>query len=135
MIIILYKNTIFRLRIKINDLTINHNHICIKKTKNQNTRTHISSSAIQKSVLQSNDFQNSHIIRLKVKLFVSSLELARFLQEFLLLQSEGHAHRHLGDEPLAGRLRHLLTESEVDLTDASTALEKIQGMVCDTVTH
>lgn len=66
---------------------------------------------------------------------MSSLELAGFLQEFLLLQSEGHAHRHLGDEPLAGRLRHLLTESEVDLTDASTALEKIQGMVCDTVTH
>lgn len=80
-------------------------------------------------------FGISHISRLKVKRFVSSAELACFLQEFVLLQSEGHAHRHLGDEPLAGRLRHLFTEPEVDLTDASTALEKVQGMVCDTVTH
>lgn len=70
-------------------------------------------------------FGISHISRLKVKRFVSSAELARFLQEFVLLQSEGHAHRHLGDEPLAGRLGHLLTEPEVDLTDASTALEKV----------
>ena len=57
--------------------------------------------------------------------FLSSSELARFLQQFVLLQPEGHAHRHLCDEALAGRLGHLLTESEVDLTDASAALEKV----------
>lgn len=66
----------------------------------------------------------SHITRLKVQIFLSSFELAGFLQEFVLLQPEGHAHGHLCDEPLAGRLRHLLAEPEVDLTDASAALEK-----------
>lgn len=58
-------------------------------------------------------------------MFLSSLQLACFLQEFVLLQSEGHAHRHLCNEALARRLCHLLAESEVDLTDASTALEKV----------
>lgn len=56
---------------------------------------------------------------------MSSSELAGFLQEFVLLQPEGHAHGHLCDEALAGRLRHLLAEAEVDLTDASAALEKV----------
>lgn len=90
---------------------------------------------LQKSVLSQTTFRITRITRLKVKICLSSSELACFLQEFFLLQSEGHAHRHLCDEPLAGRLRHLLTEPEVDLTDASTALEKVEGMVCDTVTH
>ena len=62
-------------------------------------------------------------------------ELARLLQQFVLFQSERYAHRHLCDEPLAGHLGHLLAEAEVDLTDASAALEKVQGMVCDPITN
>lgn len=129
-----YKNTIFRLGIKINDLTSNHNHIRRKRKTPNKTPTRVSSPARRGSVLQAGRFGRSHEIRVKVQLLVW-LQLAGFLQEFVLLQSEGHAHRHLGDEALAGRLGHLLTESQVDLADAAAALEEAEGMVCDTVAH
>lgn len=57
------------------------------------------------------------------------------MQQLVLLQSERDAHRHLCDEPFAGRLGYLLAEAKVDLTDAPAALEKAQGMVCDPVTN
>jgi len=57
--------------------------------------------------------------------WLSGRELARLLQQFVLLQSKRYTYRHLGDEPLAGRLGHLLAEAKVDLTDASTALKKV----------
>lgn len=66
---------------------------------------------------------------------LSRQELAGLLQQFVLFQSERHAHRHLCDEPFARRSGHLLAEAQVDLTDASTAFEKVQGMVCDPVTN
>lgn len=59
----------------------------------------------------------------------SGWKLAELLQQFVLPQFERHADRHLGDEPLAGRLGHLLAEAQVDLTDAAAALEEVQRMV------
>lgn len=67
--------------------------------------------------------------------FPLSQELACFLQQFVIFQFEWYAHRHLCNEPLTSRLGHLLAEPKVDLADASTALEKVQGMICDTVAH
>lgn len=61
-------------------------------------------------------------------------ELAGLLQQLVLLQPEGDAHGHLGDEPLARRLGHLFAEAQVDLADAAAALEEVQGMVRDPVT-
>lgn len=57
--------------------------------------------------------------------FMSCWELACLLQQFFLFQSKRYAHRHLCDEPFAGRPGHLLAEAKVDLTDASTALKKV----------
>lgn len=54
-------------------------------------------------------------------------------QQFLLDQFELHAHRHLGDELLAAFLGHLFAVSQVNVTDASTALEIGQRLVCDPV--
>lgn len=65
----------------------------------------------------------------------SCWKLAQLLQQFVLSQLERHAHGHLRDEPFAGRLGHLLAETEVDLTDASTAFEEVEGMVCDPVAN
>lgn len=65
----------------------------------------------------------------------SGWELAQLLQQFVLPQFKRHAHRHLRDEPFTSRLGHLLAETEVDLTDASTAFEEVEGMVCDPVTN
>lgn len=55
----------------------------------------------------------------------SCWELAQLLQQFVLPQFERYAHGHLRDEPFAGRLAHLLAEAQVDLTDASAALEEV----------
>ncbi len=68
-------------------------------------------------------------------IILSRQELARLLQQFVLFQSERYAHRHLCDEPFARRPGYLLAEAQVDLTDASTAFEKVQGMICDSVTN
>lgn len=64
-----------------------------------------------------------------------SRTLARLLEEFFLCQPEGDAHGHLCNETLAGRLRHLLTEAQVDLTDAAAALEEREGVVRYPITH
>lgn len=64
---------------------------------------------------------------------MSRKPLARLLQQFVLLQFERYAHRHLCDEPFAARLRHLLAVAKVDLTDAPAALEKVQGIIRDSV--
>lgn len=61
--------------------------------------------------------------------FAVRWKLAELLQQFVLPQFERHAHGHLGDEPLAGRLGHLLAEAQVDLADAAAAFEEVQGMV------
>lgn len=63
-----------------------------------------------------------------------SLFLTDLLQQLLLDQFELHAHRHLGDELLAAFLGHLFAVSQVNVTDASTALEIGQRLVCDPVT-
>lgn len=62
------------------------------------------------------------------------LFLTDLLQQFLLDQFELHAHRHLGDKLLAAFLGHLFAVSQVNVTDASTALEIGQRLVCDPVT-
>lgn len=58
------------------------------------------------------------LLRSLIVLFLTDL-----LQQFLLDQFELHAHRHLGDELLAAFLGHLFAVSQVNVTDASTALE------------
>lgn len=63
------------------------------------------------------------------------LFLTDLLQQFLLDQLELHAHGHLGDELLAAFLGHLFAVSQVNVTDASAALEIGQRLVCDPVTH
>lgn len=60
--------------------------------------------------------------------------LADLLQQLLLDQFELHAHGHLGDELLAAFIGHLFAVSQVNVTDASTALEVGQRLVCDPVT-
>lgn len=65
----------------------------------------------------------------------SCWKLAQLLQQLVLPQLERHAHGHLRDEPLTSRLGHLLAEAQVDLTDASTAFEEVEGMVCDPVAN
>ena len=62
-------------------------------------------------------------------------ELADLLQQSLLLQTEGHAHRHLCDEALAGHAAHLLAVAQVDLADAAAALEEGERVVRHPVTH
>lgn len=55
----------------------------------------------------------------------SCWKLAQLLQQFVLPQFERYAHGHLGDEPLARRLGHLLAKTQVDLADAPAALEEV----------
>lgn len=60
--------------------------------------------------------------------------LTDLLQQLLLNQFELHAHRHLGDELLAALLGYLFAVSQVNVTDASAALEIGQRLVRDPVT-
>lgn len=61
--------------------------------------------------------------------------LAELLQQFLLLQAEGDADRHLGDEAFTCLPAHLLTEAQVDTADTRTALKVAQGLIRYPVTH
>ena len=63
-----------------------------------------------------------------------SVLLADLLQQFLLYQFKLHADGHFCDELVAALLGHLLAVSQVDVTDAPTALEVGQRLVSDPVT-
>ena len=60
---------------------------------------------------------------------------AEFLQQFVVLQAERDADRHLRDEALARLPAHLLTEAQVDPADAPAALKVRQGLIRHPVTH
>lgn len=59
--------------------------------------------------------------------------LADLLQQLPVDELELHADGHLGDELVAALLRHLLAAAQVDVADASTALEIGQRLVGDPV--
>lgn len=66
--------------------------------------------------------------------FSSHLRLTDLLQQLPVYQLELNADRHLGDELVASLLGHLLAAAQVDVTDASAALEIGQRLVSDPVT-
>lgn len=66
--------------------------------------------------------------------FSPSSHLTDLLQQLPVDQLELHADRHLGDELVAPLLGHLLTAAQVNVADASAALEIGQRLVGDPVT-
>lgn len=59
--------------------------------------------------------------------------LADLLQQLPVDELELHADGHLGNELVAALLRHLLAAAQIDVADASTALEIGQRLVGDPV--
>lgn len=63
-----------------------------------------------------------------------SVCLTDLLQQFILNEFKLHTDGHFGDELVTSFLGHLFAVSQVDMANASTALEIGQRLVCDPVT-